>query len=125
MRKPLVCFVIPSLGVGGTERQLLYLLKGLQDGYEIMVVCTRSGGVWAEDALQMGRVEVLGLRGGWDPRLKPRLRKLFKMYGPSVVHSFMFGFDYGVNAAAREAGIRAVISSRRQLATWKGPRPCH
>lgn len=122
MRKPRVCFVIPSLGVGGTERQLLYLLKGLQDTFEIMVICTHNEGAWVGDVRRIGRVKVLGLRGGWDPRLKSRLRKLFRIYRPSVVHSFMFGFDYAVNVAARDAGVPVVISSRRQRATWKKPR---
>ena len=31
----------------------------------------------------------------------------------------MFGFDYAVNRAARDTGVPVVISSRRQLATWK------
>lgn len=120
--KKRICFVIPSLGVGGTERQLLYLLEGLSDHYEVMVLCTRNAGDWAVDAQRFGRVEALNLRGGWDPRIKWRLRKLFRQYAPTLVHSYMFGFDYAVSAAARAEGIPVVISSRRQLATWKKPR---
>ena len=120
--KPRVCFVVPSLGIGGTERQLLYLLKGLQDNFEIMVICTRTDGAWVGDVRRMGRVKVLGLRGGWDLRMKSRLIKMFRTYRPDVVHSFMFGFDHAVNVAARYAGVSVIISSRRQRATWKKPR---
>lgn len=120
--KKRICFVIPSLGVGGTERQLLYLIRGLAEHYEILVVCTRTEGAWGGDAHRIGRVKVLGLRGGWDPRLKPRLRELFRRYKPAIVHSYMFGFDHAVNVAARAEGVPVVISSRRQIATWKKPR---
>ena len=120
--KKRICFVIPSLGIGGTERQLLYLLKGLAPHFEIMVVCTRSEGAWSADVQRIGRVKVLKLRGGWDPRLKSRLRKLFRKYNPTIVHSYMFGFDHAVNVAARAEGIPVVIASRRQLAGWKKPR---
>lgn len=120
--KKRICFVIPSLGVGGTERQLIYLLKELSKSYEIMVVCTRTEGAWAGDVRKLGRLKVLDLRSGWDPRLKPRLRSLFRRYNPAIVHSFMFGFDYAVNRAARAEAIPVVLSSRRQLATWKKAR---
>lgn len=122
MTKPRICFVIPSLGVGGTERQLVYLMKGLLERFEVMVICTVTDGAWAGDARRLGHVKVLGLRGGWDPRMQTRLRRMFKTYQPTVVHSFMFGFDYAVNRAARAAGVPVVVSSRRQRATWKKPR---
>ena len=117
-----VCFVIPSLDVGGTERQLLYLIKGIAEHFEVLVICTRAEGAWAGDVRRIGRVKVLGLRSGWDPRLKSRLRKLFQRYKPDIVHSYMFGFDYPVNVAARAENVPVVISSRRQIATWKRTR---
>ena len=45
-----ICFVVPTLGAGGTERQLLYLLKGLSEGHDLITVCTRSGGQLIGDA---------------------------------------------------------------------------
>jgi glycosyltransferase involved in cell wall biosynthesis len=117
-----IFFVIPSLSAGGTERQLTHLIKGLEKKYTISVVCTRTDGALAGDVKRRARVEVLGLRGGWDPRLKSRLAKLFRKYKPDIVHSFMFGFDYVVNQAARQSRVPVVISSRRQLADWKKPR---
>jgi glycosyltransferase involved in cell wall biosynthesis len=117
-----IIFVIPSLGAGGTERQLTHLIKGLEKKYNITVLCTRNGGAFAGDVRRHGRVDVLGLRGGWDPRLRSRLEKLFRKYKPDIVHSFMFGFDYVVNVAARRSRVPIVISSRRQLADWKKPR---
>lgn len=120
--KPRICFVIPSLGVGGTERQLLYLIEGLTDSFEILVICTREAGAWVDDLGDDVEMKVLGLGSAWDPRLKGRLRSAFADFQPNVAHSFMFGFDYAVNIAARSEHVPVVISSRRQLATWKKPR---
>lgn len=117
-----ICYVIPSLAVGGTERQLVMLIQGLVDEFEIFVVCTREAGALAEHLPDGVEVEVLHSRGGWDLRLKSRLRKVFTKRKPDLVHSFMFGFDYAVNVAAKDAGVGAIVSSRRQLATWKKPR---
>ena len=117
-----IIFVIPSLAAGGTERQLTHLIKGLEKKYNVCVVCTRKGGALAGDVRRHARVEVLGLRGGWDPRLKSRLAKVFRRYKPDIVHSFMFGFDFVVNNAALESQVSTIISSRRQLAAWKKPR---
>lgn len=117
-----ICYVIPSLGGGGTERQLLQLMKGLAHDHDLVVVCTRNAGVLAGEAHRLGVLRVLNTRGGWDFRIGRRVAKAFREYRPDVVHSFMFGFDKAVNVAARNNGVPVVISSRRQLATWKAPR---
>ena len=114
-----IAYVIPGLEVGGTERQLVYLARGLARDHDVIVVCTRRAGRLAADLRGRCAIEALRLSGGWDPRLKRRLRGLFDAFRPDVVHSFMFGFDYPVNVAARDVGVPAVVSSRRQLATWK------
>ncbi len=117
-----ICFVIPSLERGGTERQLVYLLRGLAEEHGLCVICTREVGALAREAAGYAEVQTLGLSNGWNPRLRHRVQQAFDAWRPDVVHSFMFGFDYQVNVAARKVGVPVVISSRRQLATWKKPR---
>lgn len=114
-----IAFVIPSLEPGGTERQLTYLVEGLQAEWDVLVVCTSQPGAWAEDVAQHARVESLGLSSGWDPRLYTKLRRLFSEFRPDVVQTFLFGFDYWANRAARRSGVRAVVNARRQLPHWK------
>lgn len=114
-----VCYVIPSLSLGGTERQLVQLTKGLVRDHEVMVVCTHHDGTLAGDARRYGAyVRVLGCHGGWDVTLGRRLGKVFRAHKPDVLHTFLFGFDLLANRAARKAGVAVVVSSRRQLATW-------
>ena len=114
-----VCYVIPSLSVGGTERQLTELLQGLAADHELVVVCTRHDGALAGDARRAGAdILVLDTGTAWNPWLFWKLRKVFRRRRPDVVHTFMSGFDLAANMAARSAGVPVVISSRRELATW-------
>ncbi len=115
-----ICFVIPSLSVGGTERQLVHLVRSLVNDHDVMLLCTHHDGALAGDARRSGaQVRVLGPHSGWDFRQHNALRRLFRGWRPDIVHSFLFGFDLWASHAARAAGVPVVLSSRRQLATWK------
>ena len=118
-----ICYVIPSLGMGGTERQLVHLVRGLARDFDISVVCTRLEGALAGDVRKAGaNVRVVPVSSGWDFRFRGRLGRFLCTHRPEILHTFLFGFDYFANKAARDAGVPVVISSRRQLATWKKPR---
>jgi len=121
--KPRVCYFIPTLNPGGTERQLLYLIEGLRDTHECTVVCTREAGAWSDRARDCG-AQVFELRtlGGWDFRIGWRARNLIEKHRWDIVHTFLSGFDLPVNRASRALGVPVVISSRRELAAWMKPR---
>jgi len=115
-----ICYVIPSLGVGGTERQLCLLVRELVSEFDVSVVCTRLEGALAGDVRRAGaKLRVIPASSGWDFRFRGRLRQYLRMHKPDILHTFLFGFDYFANRAARDAGAPVVVSSRRQLATWK------
>ena len=121
--KTRICYVIPSLQPGGTERQLLYLVEQLRETHSCTILCTRGGGAWAERARAAGaEVRELNTWGGWDFRIGGRVREALAEIRPNIVHTFLFGFDYAVNRAARDCGVPVVISSRRELAAWMKPR---
>ncbi len=117
--RPRLCIVIPSLARGGTERQVLHLVEGLAKDFETAVLCTREPGVWAERARAHAEVLAPGISSGWDPRLKRRLLKWFRSWKPEIVQTYLSGFDYAANVAARCAGVKAIVSGRRERATWK------
>lgn len=112
-------YVIPGLDVGGTERQLLHLMRGLSDDYEFITVCTRRTGALRGETSRLSAIRELQTNSGWDPRIQSRIRSLIRAYRPAIVHSFLFGFDYHLNVAARKESVPVVISSRRQLPSWK------
>ncbi len=117
--RPRLCMVIPSLSPGGTERQVLYLAEGLSPDFEIDVVCTREAGAWAKLVHPYAEVFGFGISSGWDPRLLGRLTKHFHERRTDVVQTYLSGFDFAANVAARRASVPAVVSSRRERATWK------
>ena len=117
-----ICFVLPTLALGGTERQLLQLTRRLSHDFDIRFVCTRHAGPLAGEARRQGTVHLANTWGGWDFRIGRRVHRIFRLHKPDIMHSFMFGFDAAVNVAARKAGVPVVVSSRREIAQWKNPR---
>jgi glycosyltransferase involved in cell wall biosynthesis len=106
--------------VGGSEIQLLHLMKGLIGEFELTLICTRSEGALIGDARRAGAyVRVLDARSGWDFRMQGRLQHIFQAHTPHIMHSYLSGFDLFANRAARNAGIPIILSSRRELATWQ------
>lgn len=122
MTLPRICYVIPSLAAGGAERQLLFLAEGLAEKWDQTVLCTSAPGEWATAATKFARVETLNCRGGWDFRAYPRALAEFRAARPDVVQTFLSGFDFWINKAARRAGVPVVVSARRELADWTRPR---
>lgn len=118
--RPRIAWVIPTMRVGGSEIQLLHLMKGLIGEFEMTLVCTRSEGALIGDARRAGAyVRVLDARSGWDFRMQKRLQHIFQSHTPHLMHSYLSGFDLFANRAARKAGIPIILSSRRELAIWQ------
>jgi len=121
--RPRIVFVIPSMQPGGTERQLLLLMAGLKDEYDITLVCTREEGALFEAARKFAvRTHVLQRASGWDFQVKGKLRRIFREERPDVVQSYLFGFDYWAASAARKERVPVVITTRRELAAWQRAR---
>jgi len=109
--------------VGGSEIQLLHLMKALANDFELSLICTRSEGALIGDARRAGaHVRVLDAPSGWDFRVERRLYRIFSAHTPHIMHSYLGGFDLFANKAARKAGIPVILSSRRELALWQKPR---
>lgn len=122
-RRPRIAWAIPTMRVGGTEMQLLHLLKGLAHDFETTLICTRSEGALIGDARRAGAyVRVLDSPSGWDFRVERRMRRILAAHTPDILHTFLSGFDLFANRAARAAGVPVIVSSRRELATWQKPR---
>lgn len=87
-----VLLLIRSLDVGGAERQVVDLAKGLQRrGHEVLVATFYQAGALAEELDGEGvRRIALGKRGRWDvlPFLM-RLRRLLVCERPDVLYSYL------------------------------------
>jgi glycosyltransferase involved in cell wall biosynthesis len=88
-----VCFLIRQLNLGGAQRQLLELAKGLdRTKFEITILTFYDGGIYAAPAQQLEGVRYRSLhkRGRWDlfgfvRRLVRRLRQM----PPQILHGYL------------------------------------
>lgn len=113
-----VCFVAGTLGQGGAERQLFYVLKSLrQSGVQVRLLCLTSGEFWES------RIRDLGIPVFWIGKHESKLMRLacminvLRKHPPQVLQSqHVFTNLYAV-AAARALGVRDVGALRNSGAS--------
>ncbi|MBI1319139.1 MAG: glycosyltransferase [Candidatus Hydrogenedens sp.] len=123
IRRTRITFVIPTMKAGGTERQLLYLMRGLAGEFDVSLVCTRGEGGFIGEARRLAsHVRILDYSSGWDFRVVNALRRFIHVQRPEIVQTYLFGFDYWAVRAARQAEVPVVFTARRELAAWQRAR---
>jgi len=129
-----IFYLIGTLDVGGTERQLVEMVTRLdRRRFSPVVCCLAMGGALEHDLRRSGiPVHVIGLRGIGPKRILTnlptitkelaRLIRLLRAESPDIVHGFLF-WAYVIGAfAARLARVPIVIASRRSLSLFKADR---
>ncbi|HUY49472.1 MAG TPA: glycosyltransferase [Streptosporangiaceae bacterium] len=127
-----VVLMIGQLGVGGTEKQVVLLARGLRDRGIDTSVWVLYGGGRNEDALRLAGVPVVhvGLRrfrraGSALPNaaglggLVVRLRR----ERPDIVHAFLFHAYVIAAPVARMARVPVLVAGRRSLGNFKEGHP--
>jgi L-malate glycosyltransferase len=126
--------MIEQLGVGGTEKQVVLLARGLHERGIETSVWVLSGGAetYHEDALRRDGIPVVDIGLNRFRNLcqaSPNFARLGAMTmrlrreRPDVVHAFLFR-SYVVGApVARMAGIPVFVAGRRSLGDFKESRP--
>lgn len=87
-----ILFLVRSLDVGGAERQIVALARGLQRrGHAVDIAVFYLGGLFEADLRSSGiAVHDLRKRGRWDTlRFTARLAALVRSLRPDVVHAYM------------------------------------
>ncbi|MGE3143020.1 MAG: glycosyltransferase [Hyphomonadaceae bacterium] len=112
-----IAFVINSLGAGGAERVLQNILRAerAEDGWAShLVLLDREREMRVmPDAVTMHRLDCRA-------RLTPSIRQLtrtLRAIRPDVIVSFLIRANVASIAAARQLGVRCVISERMHLST--------
>lgn len=123
-----ILYVIGTLEIGGTERQLVQLVTNLnRERFEPVVCCLSSAGPLERELLAHAiPVRVIGLRDVRDVRHSVSrvvsLARLVARERPAIVHGFLF-WAYVLGAfCARLARVPVVIASRRSLGNFKAGR---
>lgn len=114
LTKKRIIHLIPSLAVGGTERQLLLILPALQADYRNEVICLKEAGSIGHALRQRG-VVVHNLTGRFhgNPLTAWRLFWLLRHRRPAVIITYLFYADILGRIIGRLAGVRTIIASHR------------
>jgi glycosyltransferase involved in cell wall biosynthesis len=113
-----ICFLAGTLGQGGAERQLFYMIKALLTHHaRVRVLCLTSGEYWENRLCAAGvPVTYVGRRPSLTARTGAILRQLW-LHRPDILHSQHFYTNAYAVAAGRILGIRHVGSIRSNFVT--------
>jgi glycosyltransferase involved in cell wall biosynthesis len=122
-----VLLFLTDFRIGGTERQVVNLVAGLQDSeFEAHVGCFRTEGQFLEELRERAAtVAQFGIGPLWSPRSLASLRRLaryIRSRGIGLVHSYGLYPNLFALPAARMAGVRCVASIRDlgdHLPAWR------
>ena len=117
-----VLFVIDELDIGGTEQQILELVKRLDRAvYLPMVCCFRPGRVSRE--IEMAGIPVFTLpkRGRLDVGLIAGLVRLMRRERVDLVQTYLITANTWARLAAILARVPIIISSERNVDMWEDP----
>jgi len=116
-----ICYLIATLEIGGAEKQLLKLTRGLdRTRFSPVVIVLRSGGALKKEFEESGiRVREVGKKFKLDITFFLRLIKFLKEEKPDIVHTFMFTSNTWGRLAAIAAGRRMIFASERCVDLWK------
>jgi glycosyltransferase involved in cell wall biosynthesis len=111
-----VCFIAGTLGQGGAEQQLFYMLQALRNaGASVRLLSLTRQEVWQE------RIEALGVPVTWVGKSASRWRRFrdivteLRRQPPEIVQSQHFFTNLYAVAAARELGIHEVAAIRNNV----------
>lgn len=126
--RPRILHVIGSLDVGGAERQIVEIVRGLAARFEFHIGLLSPGGpleplVSAAEAkihpLASRRGEMGPSRRLWRAaRAQSRLRALIRDLDPDIVHSWLFEGALLAAASRWPSRTPPLIVSRRSLVEW-------
>jgi len=113
--------IIPTLVLGGAEKQLTLLAGGLPRAeFDVHVALLTHDGPYRESLDQQEiPVTLIGKRWKVDPAAYWKMRKFIRKLAPDVVHTWIFAANCYGRQAAFSAGIKHVIAGERCVDRWK------
>lgn len=116
-----VLHIIPTLVLGGAEKQLTLLATQLpKSEFDVHVAVLTHTGPYEQDLQQAGiAIHHIGKRWKVDPLAYFRLKKLINELKPDIVQTWLFAANSYGRAAAKSAGIKHILASERCVDPWK------
>jgi glycosyltransferase involved in cell wall biosynthesis/peptidoglycan/xylan/chitin deacetylase (PgdA/CDA1 family) len=116
-----VLYVIWSLGLGGAERVVINLAKGLdKNKFNAAVCCLNDKGQFAYELEKEG-IEVIALnkKGAFDIAVIFSLISVIKQHRIDVVHTHLWGANFWGRIAAKLARVKVIIATEHNEDVWK------
>ncbi|MGE5664258.1 MAG: glycosyltransferase [Deltaproteobacteria bacterium] len=128
-----IAYLLPNLESGGTERHVLSLARRLDGSRHSLSLFTTAGGgaLYGEFSALMPVTVAGDPERGKRFRSSPRehlrtvrdLARIFRKDRPDILHAYLPAANVLGPAAARLAGVRRVIVSKRAMADYKADFP--
>jgi glycosyltransferase involved in cell wall biosynthesis len=120
-----VLHFIDSLRVGGKERQLVELLKGLSQHSEmkLLLVCMDDDDFYATEVRRLPiRLEYLIRKTRWDPSIFYRFYQIVKTFRPEVIHTNSWMTSFYALPIGKLSGAKLINGSIRNAFSSGGLR---
>ena len=113
-----ILHVIPTLGIGGAERQLVKLLPRMDRGRFEQTVCYYTPSENFESTLNAAGIRTIFFDKFSMPLTSffGRLRRTIRDVGPDVVHTWLYSANFWGRLAALSCGVTRLVVSDRSLA---------
>ena len=122
MRAAGILYVIAQLGAGGTERQILSLLRGLDRSlYDPEVVTFTPGGALESAFREACPLQVMPKSPATEARVFLALAERVRRTRPAIVHTSLFPANWRGAIAAALSARPLFIASVRNMGAWMGP----
>ncbi|MCM8816238.1 MAG: glycosyltransferase [Candidatus Omnitrophica bacterium] len=120
MKKIKVCFVLGTLDVGGTEKQLLLLCKYIdREKFHPFVISLRGGRMKNDFTKENIPVFVIGKKYRFDLIALFKLILILNRIKPDILHTFMFTSNTWGRIAGIINGVPVIVASERSTDLWK------
>jgi glycosyltransferase involved in cell wall biosynthesis len=117
-----LALIIDDLGLGGAQRQLVELVRGLpRERYRVHVISLSTRKVDYVATLQGLGIEptLIDQAGKWSWGVFRKLWRELRRIRPQVVHTWLFTADLYGRLAAWLAGVPRVVCAVRSVEPWK------
>ncbi len=123
-KKLKICYMLPTMNVGGAERHVIGLGAGLrQRGFDAQIVSIFNEGSLADEIKKEGiPFSCLDAPDGWGPGAFLAIYRWLSKNPVDILHTYLFGFHGVAGFPARLLKIPILISSRREIAEWRKAR---
>lgn len=122
MRPVRTLYLIAQLGAGGTESQLLHLIRRLdRRRYSPELVTFTARGTLEGEFASLCPVHFIEKSRMTEPFAILRLVGLLRRVRPQILHTLLFPANWRGALAGRLAGAPVIVGSVRNLSTWMGP----